>query len=166
MCIEETGLRRQRARFICWHTCCRVACVQDSTWMGQASIMQNPGSKAGSNTSMPQADAQHAASHHNALTISRTSTTTHRSPSAAGSSQHSPASSQLKAPGTANLADSTLDGLPSSETAQTPLAEHTRASQNHSCSKPQQIGGTEQMEAHLGFLSSTQRRCCFYRLRK
>jgi hypothetical protein len=41
-------------------------------------------------------------------------------------------------------------GLARWETAQTPLPEHTHASQNHSRSQPQQIGGTEQMEAHLG----------------
>ena len=58
-----------------------------------------------------------------------------------------------KHPGTATLQIKPVNGLPRSETAQNPLPEHTHASQNHSRSQPQQIRGTEQMEAHLGFLS-------------
>ena len=46
-----------------------------------------------------------------------------------------------------------VNGLARSETAQNPLPEYTQASQNPSRSQPQQIGGTEQMEAHLGFFS-------------
>ena len=44
-----------------------------------------------------------------------------------------------------------MSGLPRSETAQKPLPEHTHASQNHPCSQPQQIGGTEQWRRTLGF---------------
>ena len=60
-------------------------------------------------------------------------------------------SAQRKHPGTSKLCRPTrVNGLPRSETVQNPLPEHTHASQNHSRSKPLQIGGTEQMEAHLG----------------
>ena len=92
--------------------------------------------------------AHHAALHHNALT------TTHAQaqPHAAAPVQQVPHSSprlllSTKHPGTANFADQPVYGLAKWETAQTPLPEHTHASQNHSRTQPQQIGGTEQMEA-------------------
>jgi hypothetical protein len=62
------------------------------------------------NPRMPQADAHHASSRHNALTTARTSTTARRRPRAAASSQLSPASSQhTSTPAQANFADPTRE---------------------------------------------------------
>ena len=102
-------------------------------------------------------DSHHAASRHHALTTTRTSAGARHRPIAAGCSHHFPASQagaeQPRHKHTLPKRTKSVYGLARWETAQTPLPEHTHASQNHSRSKPQQIGGTEQMEAHLGFLS-------------
>ena len=119
-------------------------------------IMDRPDSKADARDARKSpADAQHAASRHNALTTSRTSTGARRSPIAAGCSHHFPATkARAESPRlTASFAGQTNpeNGLPTSRTAQTPLPELTQASQHHSRSQHGHSRGTEQKEAHLVF---------------
>jgi hypothetical protein len=80
------------------------------------------------------------------LTTATTIATARRSSSPAGSSQALPASSQHRAPRPLQIQP--MSGL-RSETAQNQLPEHTHASQNHSRSQPQQIGGTSKWRRTL-----------------
>ena len=115
----------------------------------------------------PQAAAHQAALRHHALTTSHTSTGARRSPMAAGCSHHFPASkARVKHPGS----QQTLQGEPMGfRRAKRPKThthasqEHPHASQHPSCSQHGQGGGTEQKEAHLGFLG---RRGPFLRSRR
>jgi len=71
---------------------------------------------------------------------------------AAGCSHHFPASkARAESPGSQQTCRANETHAARCKTAQTPLPEHTHASQHHSRSQHGHSRGTEQKEAHLGF---------------